>query len=109
MNMMHDVLSSINVGNRQVTGILLAVFAIVSLIAIILTIADKVRAKNHAWRIPENTLLLTAVLGGSLAMFLTMLIIRHKTQHRKFMGGLPIILIFQIILLLWCNFRFSLF
>ncbi len=109
MNMIHDALNSIHVENRLMAGILLAVFAVISLIAIIVTIVDKFRAKNHEWRIPENTLLLIAALGGSLAMFLTMQIIRHKTQHRKFMGGLPIILIFQVIILLWCNFRFSLF
>lgn len=93
----------------MVTGILLAYFSVISLVAIIITIVDKLRAKNHEWRIPENALLLTAALGGSLAMFLTMLVIRHKTQHRKFMGGLPILMIFQGIILLWCNFRFSLF
>ncbi len=92
----------------KLTGILLAVFGVISIAAMILTIVDKVRAKNHEWRIPENTLLLVAAFGGAAAMLVTMLIIRHKTQHRKFMGGLPILLFFQIILVLWCNFRFGL-
>lgn len=91
------------------TGILLAVFGLISIAAMILTIVDKVRAKNHEWRVPENTLLLVAAFGGAAAMLVTMLIIRHKTQHRKFMGGLPILLFFQIVLVLWCNFRFGLF
>lgn len=93
----------------KLTGILLAVFGLISIAAMILTIVDKVRAKNHEWRVPENTLLLVATFGGAAAMLVTMLIIRHKTQHRKFMGGLPILLFFQIVLVLWCNFRFGLF
>ena len=93
----------------KLTGILLAVFGLISIAAMILTIVDKVRAKNHEWRVPENTLLLIAAFGGAAAMLVTMLIIRHKTQHRKFMGGLPILLFFQIVLVLWCNFRFGLF
>ncbi len=93
----------------KLTGILLAVFGVISIAAMILTIVDKLRAKNHEWRIPENTLLLVAALGGAAAMLVTMLIIRHKTQHRKFMGGLPILIFYQVILVLWCNFRFGLF
>lgn len=95
--------------HNQTVGILLGVFAVLSITAMIVTIADKVRARNHEWRIPENTLLLIAAAGGASAMLLTMLIIRHKTQHRKFMGGLPIIILFQAIILLWCNYRFGLF
>ena len=93
----------------KLTGILLAVFGLISIAAMILTIVDQVRAKNHEWRVPEKTLLLIAAFGGAAAMLVTMLIIRHKTQHRKFMGGLPILLFFQIVLVLWCNFRFGLF
>ena len=93
----------------KITGILLGLFALISIAATILTIVDKVRAKQHEWRIPENTLLLIASIGGAAAMFITMLIIRHKTQHRKFMVGLPIILFYQIIVVLWCDFRFGLF
>jgi len=93
----------------KLTGILLGIFGLISIAAMVLTIADKVRAKNHEWRVPENTLLLVAAFGGAAAMLLTMLIIRHKTQHRKFMGGLPILIFYQIILVLWCNFRFGLF
>lgn len=110
MNMIHDFLNrNINISDRRLAGILLAVFAVVSAIASILTIVDKVRSQNREWRIPENTLLLTAAFGGAPAMLLTMLIIRHKTKHRKFMVGLPIIILFQIIILLWCNYRFHLF
>jgi uncharacterized membrane protein YsdA (DUF1294 family) len=98
-----------NSGNTQLLGILLGVFALISVIASVVTVLDKVRAIRHEWRIPENTLLLIAAAGGAPAMLITMLIIRHKTRHGKFMVGLPIILLFQIIVLLWCNFRLGLF
>ena len=69
---------------------------IINLLAVIVTVSDKRRAVSHRWRIPENTLLLIAALGGSPAMLITMRIIPHKTQHKKFMLGIPAILILQI-------------
>jgi len=96
-------------GNFQTAGILLGLFALISIAASIAAIVDKVRAERHEWRIPENTLLLLAAFGGASAMLLTMLIIRHKTRHRKFMAGLPIIILYQAVILLWCDFRFGLF
>lgn len=68
---------------------------IINLIAVIITVSDKRRAIAHHWRVPENTLLLISGLGGSPAMLVTMKIIRHKTQHKKFMLGIPAILILQ--------------
>lgn len=61
----------------------------VSLLAAALTVSDKRRAKQHRRRIPERSLLLTGLIGGAPAMYLTMRLIRHKTLHRKFMWGLP--------------------
>ncbi len=75
---------------------LLIWIGIVSLIAIILTVSDKVKAKKGAWRVPEATLITTSLLGGSVLMYLTMRLIRHKTRHAKFMVGLPIIIVLQI-------------
>ncbi|MDE5741764.1 MAG: DUF1294 domain-containing protein [Oscillospiraceae bacterium] len=71
--------------------------AAVSLIAVIMTVSDKSRAKKHKRRIAEKTLFSTAVLGGSAAMYLTMLAVRHKTKHKRFMIGLPLIMIVQAI------------
>lgn len=69
---------------------------IISLAAIIITVSDKSRAKKHKRRVPEKTLFITAALGGAAAMYLTMLNIRHKTKHKRFMIGLPLILFAQI-------------
>jgi len=76
--------------------IIFAYLVLISLIAIILTCHDKRAAKRRSRRVSESTLLLIAILGGSLAMYLTMLCIRHKTKHLKFMVGIPIINIIQV-------------
>ena len=82
-------------------SILYGYLGVISVIAVVVTIADKVKAKRGAWRVPENTLLLLSALGGSVAMLVTMLLIRHKTKHLKFMLGIPIIIVLQIPLLWW--------
>lgn len=75
---------------------LTAYFLIISLIAITATLLDKYRARRHKWRIPEATLLLLSALGGSAAMLITMRLIHHKTRKKKFMIGIPVILILQL-------------
>jgi len=70
--------------------------AAISLLAVIITMHDKRSAQRHKWRVRESTLLLMAALGGSVAMLLTMLLIRHKTKHAKFMMGIPVIIALQI-------------
>lgn len=70
--------------------------AIISLISMIITIYDKIAAKiapRH--RVPEKTLLIFGGLGGAAVMYITMLIIRHKTKKKKFMAGLPVIIVLQ--------------
>jgi len=58
----------------------------------------KVKAKQSSWRISEATLLMLAVIGGSIGALLGMKVWRHKTQHKKFKYGLPLILLAQIAL-----------
>ena len=79
---------------------------IVSLVSIILTIYDKSIAGTGKRRIPEATLLMWSALGGSVAMLLTMLSIRHKTQHKKFMIGIPLIMILQAALIYFVLTKF---
>lgn len=69
---------------------------VVSVIAIVLTLHDKRAAKKHAWRVKERTLLLVSAFGGSVAMLLTMLVVRHKTRRAKFMAGIPVIIVLQV-------------
>ncbi|MDR3971247.1 MAG: DUF1294 domain-containing protein [Ruminococcus sp.] len=83
--------------------LLLIYLVLINLVSIIVTISDKVKAIKRKWRIPESTLLLLSALGGSVSMYITMLIIRHKTKHPKFMIRIPVIFALQCILvfLIW--------
>ncbi len=63
---------------------------------------DKLKAKRSKWRIPEATLLCLAVIGGSIGAWLGMKAWHHKTQHNKFKYGIPLILIIQVVLLMYC-------
>ena len=69
---------------------------VVSVIAMFVTAADKAKAIKQKRRIRERTLFIWSILGGSVAMYLTMLGIRHKTKHKRFMIGIPFIIILQI-------------
>ena len=60
---------------------------------------DKSKAKRSKWRIREASLLLLAVLGGSIGALLGMKVWHHKTMHKKFKYGLPLILLAQIVLI----------
>lgn len=76
--------------------ILLLYAAVISLITAAVTVYDKIAAKKGDWRIPEKTLLLLALAGGAAAELAVMLAIRHKTKHKKFMIGLPAMLILHV-------------
>ncbi len=73
----------------------------INIFAFSITVADKNKAKKGKWRIRERTLFLTAALGGSITMYITMKIIRHKTQHKSFMIGIPAIIFVQVLLILF--------
>ena len=74
---------------------------IISILAVALTAIDKFRAirGKSRNRIPESTLITLAALGGSVAMLITMIIIRHKTKKPKFILGIPIIITLQAFVL----------
>ena len=59
---------------------------------------DKYKAKKGRWRISEATLLLMAVIGGSIGAWVGMRIWHHKTMHKMFKYGIPVIIIFQVAL-----------
>ena len=64
---------------------------------------DKYKAKKAKWRIPEATLLLLAVLGGSIGAWMGMKVWHHKTMHKKFKYGIPAILLIQIALMTYLH------
>ena len=87
------MLLKLNLGYQLALGYL----ALISLVSIIVCIYDKIAAKhNPKHRTRERTLLLLSAIGGSVAMLATMLIIRHKTKHAKFMVGIPVIIVLQV-------------
>ena len=78
---------------------LFAYLILINMIVVYITIYDKMAAIRHKRRIRESTLLMVSVFGGSVFMLLTMLLIRHKTRHHKFMYGIPLIIIIELILI----------
>ena len=74
-------------------------FAAVSLITAFITLYDKSAARKNKRRIPESTLLSMAIIGGAVSEYIVMRLIRHKTLHKKFMIGLPVIIFLHIALL----------
>ncbi len=70
-----------------------------SLVCFVLMGLDKHRARKHAWRIPEKTLLLVAVLGGAVGGTIGIWCFHHKTRHWYFRFGFPLIALLQIILI----------
>ena len=75
----------------------------INAVAFIVYGIDKYKAKKAKWRIPEATLLLLAVLGGSVGAWMGMNIWHHKTMHKKFKYGIPAILLIQIALMAYLH------
>ena len=78
---------------------LLYYLIVINVVTFLIYGIDKWKAKQGSWRISEASLLILAVIGGSIGALLGMKVWRHKTMHKKFKYGLPLILIIQIILI----------
>ncbi|MCR4690609.1 MAG: DUF1294 domain-containing protein [Lachnospiraceae bacterium] len=79
--------------------ILLCYVLVMNIIGFALMGIDKTKARKRAWRIPESTLFLFALFGGSIGSIAGMFFFRHKTKHWYFVVGMPLILILQIVAL----------
>ena len=64
---------------------------------------DKYKAKKNQWRISEATLLTMAAIGGSIGAWAGMRLWHHKTMHKKFKYGIPLISIMQIALVAYLH------
>ncbi len=84
---------------------LLYYLAAINLVTFLVYGVDKLRAKRGAWRIPEKTLFLLPILGGSVGAIAGMKVFHHKTKHWYFKYGLPLILILQLALVVWLKIR----
>ncbi len=69
----------------------------INLVGLYVMWADKRKAVRHKWRIPEKTLFLVSLIGGSAGTWAGMYLFRHKTKHWYFVVGMPLILLVQVI------------
>lgn len=83
----------------DVITLLLSYFIAINIIGFALMGIDKYKAKKRAFRIPEATLFIVAIIGGSIGSIAGMYAFRHKTRHRSFVYGMPFILFVQIALI----------
>ena len=85
---------------------ILAYLLIVNAAAFLLMLIDKIKAKKNRWRIRESTLMISAAIGGSIGALAGMYTFRHKTLHRKFTIGIPLILAAQIAAVVYILYKF---
>ena len=85
----------------MILKIIIVYLLIINLIGFVSMGMDKRKAVRHTYRIPEKTLFLAALLGGSIGSILGMQLFRHKTKHWYFVIGMHAILILQILLILF--------
>ncbi len=86
--------------NRLFVGIVIYLI-IANCVGFVAMGIDKSKAKRGAWRIPEKTLFLLSIIGGSVGTWLGMYAFHHKTKHWYFVVGMPLILVVQIILAIY--------
>ena len=87
--------------NVNLLHICLFYLTTINIVAFLIYGIDKWKAKRSKWRISEATLLVLAVMGGSIGAWLGMKTWHHKTLHKKFRFGVPLILIAQILLIIY--------
>lgn len=86
--------------------IIIAYFVLISAFSAILTVIDKRNARLNRRRISEKAFFLFAIFGGSAFEYITMKAIRHKTLHKRFMLGLPVIFVLQVALIVFLYIKF---
>lgn len=89
----------------KLTYLVAAYFIIMNIAGLLVMYMDKHKARKHKWRIPEKTLFIVSLLGGSIGTWSGMYIFRHKTKHWYFVVGMPLILILQTGLYVFIRFR----
>lgn len=88
-------------------GALLLYLSGANIIAFVIMGIDKQKARKRQWRIPERTFWSLAIIGGALGVLIGMKSFRHKTKHRSFVIGMPILFVIHIVILLYLYFSLS--
>lgn len=81
--------------------VILGYLLLSNLVAFVVYGIDKYKAKKGKWRISESTLLMLAIFGGSIGAWLAMKVFHHKTMHKKFYIGVPVIIVLQLVFAAW--------
>lgn len=89
----------------NVGGTLVIYFIVVNIAGFISMWYDKRLAQQNSWRVSEKTLLMIAVVGGSIGSLIGMHKFHHKTKHVKFMYGIPVIIFLQIAIIIIYKFN----
>ncbi|UWG97027.1 DUF1294 domain-containing protein [Dehalobacter sp. DCM] len=76
-------------------------FSVVNLIGFFMMAYDKLKAKQGGWRVPEVRIFLIGLIMGASGIYAAMHVLRHKTQHRKFVIGIPLIIVLNVLCLIY--------
>jgi len=87
-------------------NIILGFLIILNFFSFIVVGYDKYQAKNRGWRVSERSLFLVALVGGAIGVYLGMRSFRHKTRHRKFSYGIPVLVIFNLLIYIFLLNKF---
>ena len=103
-----DMLPGFNIITKTMntTTLILLYIVLINILTFFISGIDKLKAKKSKWRVPESTLMGMAIIGGSIGAWLGMKIWHHKTLHKKFKYGVPLILVAQTAL---CCYLLKLF
>ncbi|KAB1439346.1 DUF1294 domain-containing protein [Candidatus Galacturonibacter soehngenii] len=90
---------------NQLIFFLILYFCLINIVGLSFMRIDKQKARRHQWRISEKTFFIIAIVGGSLGSLCGMYLFRHKTKHKAFVLGIPLILILHIAILFFILYK----
>jgi uncharacterized membrane protein YsdA (DUF1294 family) len=94
------------IGGGIVMVYFLIYLAAINIVGMAIMAIDKNKAKRHKSRISERTLFVIALIGGSIGVKFGMELFRHKTQHKKFVYGIPAIIVLQLAAAMYIIYKF---
>lgn len=86
---------------------ILTYLVIVNVAGFLMAFIDKRKAIKNKWRVPEKSLFLSAILGGGIGLYMGFKTFRHKTLHKRFMIGVPLIVILQLLIIIFFIIQFK--
>lgn len=98
--MSHDIIQKDTLIHMNAITLIIIYLAAINFISFVIMGVDKYKARKRAWRIPESTLFVLALIGGSIGSIAGMHLFHHKTRHWYFLYGMPAILIVQVLIVI---------